>query len=36
MGRVTPGRRPEPIFGQNAIPDNLGVISLGDVVEVVG
>ena len=35
MGRVKPGPRPEPIFGQNAIPDGTGVIAVGDAVEVV-
>ncbi len=34
MGRVTPGPRPEPVFGQNAIPDGLGMIAVGDVVRV--
>lgn len=38
MGRVMPGegRRREPVFGQNAIPDGAGVIAVGDPVEVVG
>jgi hypothetical protein len=34
MGRVMPGPRPEPIFGQNAIPDAAGTIAVGDTVEV--
>jgi uncharacterized protein YcbX len=36
MGRVMPGVRREPIFGQNAIPDGAGMIAAGDLVEVVG
>lgn len=32
MGRVMPGPRPEPIFGQNAIPDGAGTIAVGDAV----
>jgi uncharacterized protein YcbX len=38
MGRVMPGegRLREPIFGQNAIPDDAGVIAVGDKVEVLG
>jgi len=35
MGRVMPGPRPEPIFGQNAIPDGGGMIAVGDAVEVI-
>jgi uncharacterized protein YcbX len=35
MGRVTPGPRAEPIFGQNAIPDAVGLIKVGDAVEVI-
>ena len=35
MGRVMPGPRPEPIFGQNAIPDAGGMIAVGDAVEVI-
>lgn len=34
MGRVMPGPKPEPIFGQNAIPDGAGMIAVGDQVEV--
>jgi len=34
MGRVMPGPRPEPIFGQNAIPEGAGMIAVGDRVEV--
>jgi uncharacterized protein YcbX len=35
MGRVMPGPRPEPVFGQNAIPDGAGLIAVGDSVEAV-
>ena len=34
MGRVLPGPRPEPVFGQNAIPDGVGMIAVGDPVAV--
>lgn len=34
LGRVMPGPRPEPIFGQNAIPSVCGEVAVGDVVEV--
>jgi uncharacterized protein YcbX len=36
MGRVMPGEKREPIFGQNAIPDNAATIAVGDEVRVVG
>lgn len=36
MGRVTPGPRREPVFGQNAIPEATGTITVGDAVEWIG
>jgi uncharacterized protein YcbX len=35
MGRVTPGLRSEPVFGQNAIPDGAGMIAVGDAVDLI-